>query len=555
MVKVVTVMTERYGKVLRRGKRDRVKLLFRSMAVFDRRSSPTLPTSEKPTMEQLVAEQKPDDMVQEVVGVKELRSQVAGFAIDEPANDDPDEEEDDDELALAALDSLDAIEVFKEDQRVAREKKIHNARIPVENLKRLLMLLLVLAPLEPQENMARYVEVLSETGLEEYEKEVDSIVASFDPDGLTGGIRYAAFTRAISTCFPLLFDPFNALFEHFLFSKNIDVSRHQTLALSTPPPPLSSKISPILSGSSTASSILTPALLSHLSTFLMTQPSSTSPVNLFHAGTRFHPVYSTTTQGTSLTSFSRHVMSWQSTTLLLITGTPTQPPHHSSTTTSSTQTITIGAFLPTPWSKPGAISSSDLQPLLFLLSPRHALFPHNPSNHNSASIAHFGAKTGIALGCIIPPSSRTNSTSQTPILGPVSLRIDADLSTAIFQHDAEEGVGAFLPDPGLEQAQMNSHATRRERTGESRIGTSTGLWAKKIAFDIDTLEVWGVTHEDADAGEEGNEVLQQQKRMEWEEREAARRAAVNFGGDRDGARALLEMAGLVGDRGRSGGSA
>ncbi len=550
MIKVVTVMTERYGKVLRRGKRDRVKLLFRSMAVFDRRSSPVLPASEKPTMEQLVAEQKPDDMVQEEAGAKDVRSHVTGFAIDEPANDDPDEEEDDDELALAALDSLDAIEVFKHDQKVTHEKKIHNARIPVENFKRILMLLLVLAPLGPQENLAKYVEVLSEARLAEYESEVDSVVASFDPDEVTGGIRYAAFTRAISTCFPLLFDPFNALFEHFLFSKNINLSRHQKSAPSTPPPPLSPKINPIVSDSSGVSLILTPALLSHLSTFLITQPSSTSPVNLFHAGTRFHPVYSTTAQGTSLTSFSRHVMSWQSATLLLITGTQRPPPHHSNTTPSSTQLITIGAFLPNPWSKPATMSSSDLQPLLFLLSPRHALFPHNPYNHNSTSISHFGAKSGISLGCIIPPSSRTNSVSHTPILGPVSLRIDADVSTAVFQHDAEEGVGAFLTDPGLEKTQMN--AKDRHRSGKA--DASANQLAKKIEFDIDTLEIWGVTNEDPDGGEEGNEVLKQKNRMEWEEKEAARRAAVNFGGDKDGARALLEMAGLVGDKRRSGGS-
>ena len=69
-------------------------------------------------MEQLVEEQKPVDMVDEGDVVKEIRSHVAGFAIDEPANDD--EEEDDDELALAALESLDAIEVFKQDQKVDR---------------------------------------------------------------------------------------------------------------------------------------------------------------------------------------------------------------------------------------------------------------------------------------------------------------------------------------------------------------------------------------------------------------------------------------------------
>lgn len=539
MIKVITIMTERYGKVLKRGRRDRVRLLFRSLAVFDRtRTHP--PTSEKLTMKQLAAEQKPDDVVQEEAAIKEVRSHVAGFAIDEPANDDLGEEEDDDELALAALDSLDAIEVFKQDQRVAREKKIHHAQIPVENFKRFLMLLLVLAPLGPQENMAKYGEDLSEVGIQELENEAESILAAFDPDEETGGIRYTAFTSAVSSSFPLLFDPLNALFEHFLFSKNIDLSKHRDPSISTPLPADSPKTNSIVFDASNQSSILTPALTTHLSTFLTTKSYPTSPVNLFHTGTRFHPVYSTTAQGTSLTSFSRHVMSWQSATLLLVTGIPTHPSPGSS---KSPRPITIGAFLPTPWSKSSPTTSDDSsfpQPLLFLLSPRHCLFPHNPYNHTSTSTSHFSTKAGISLGCIIPPPSRTSAASQLPVLGPVSLTIDTDISTAVFQHDAREGVGAFLPDPGLEQAQ--SHA----RAGTGKVG-------RRVEFDIDTLEVWGITNPEGGGGGD-EEVVKQKKRLEWEVADAARRAGINFGGDQDGARALLEMAGLVGDKGRSGGS-
>ncbi len=544
MVKVVTIMTERYGRALRRGKRDRIRLLFRSLAVFDRRTSTMSPTSEKPTMKQLVAEQKPDDMVQEALAVEEIRSHVAGFAIDEPANDGAEEEEDEDELALAALDSLDAIEVFKQDQLVTREKKIHHAQIPGENFKRLVMLLLVLAPLGPQESMAKYGEDLTETRQKELEDEADCVVAAFDADEVTGGIKYTAFTRAISSSFPLLFEPLNALFEHFLFSKNIDLSKHRGPSTSVPEPAVSPRISPIMSDLPDQSSILTPALVSHLSTFLTTKSFSTSPVNLYHAGTRFHPVYSTTAQGTSLTSFSRHVLCWQRATLLLVTGTPTQ---HFPDSTKSSRPIIVGAFLPTPWSKSSSSTSNDssaAQPLLFLLSPRHTLFPHNPYSRTPTSISHFGPKTGIALGCIIPPASRTSTASQLPVMGPVSLKIDADISTAIFQHDAREGVGAFLSDPGLEKVQSQDQT----KIGRARVG-------RKVEFGIDTMEVWGITN--AEEGEE-DEVVQQKKRLDWEEAEAARRAGVNFGGDKEGARALLEMAGLVGERsagsGRSGGS-
>src|SRR5271170_8368666 len=77
MLKVVTIMTERYSKILKRGKQDKIKLLFRCMAVFDRRMSTIVtspPEKEKPTMEQLVEEQKPVGMVDEGDVMKEIRS-------------------------------------------------------------------------------------------------------------------------------------------------------------------------------------------------------------------------------------------------------------------------------------------------------------------------------------------------------------------------------------------------------------------------------------------------------------------------------------------------
>src|SRR5271170_2901159 len=114
MLKVITIMTGRYKKILKRGQQDKIKLLFRSLAVFDRRASMLSPSHKKPSMDRLVTEHPPDKPFEEDAGLNEMRSHVAGFSIDEPANDD--EEEDDDDLVLAALDSLDAIEVLHYDQ-------------------------------------------------------------------------------------------------------------------------------------------------------------------------------------------------------------------------------------------------------------------------------------------------------------------------------------------------------------------------------------------------------------------------------------------------------
>jgi hypothetical protein len=544
MLKVVTIMTERYTKILKRGKQDKTKLLFRSMAVFDRRMSTVvrLPSEkEKPTMEQLVEEQKPDDMKDEDASRKEVRSHVAGFAIDEPANDE--EEEDDDELALAALDVLDAIEVFKQDQKV--DRKIHHARVPVENFRKLVILLLLIAPLEAQDSLAYYSEGMTKHRLHALGDVADSIITACDPDE-GGGIRYSSFTKAVSSSLPYLFDPLSALFEHFLFCKTFDLSRHRGEAAPSIENAIPIRESPIVVSSAhprQPSSILTQTRLSHLSTFLSVAPASTgTDTTIFHSNTRFHPLYSTASHGTSLSSFSRQIMSWQAPTLLLIGGNtviPTSSPKPS----SSTRPIIIGAFLPTPWDKSPTDPSAPTA-TLFQLSPCHAVFPANPYNHTTPP-AHFSSKTGIALGCIIPPASRT--TSVPPILGPVSLRIDADMSTATFQHDPNEGLGAYLPDPGLEASQK-LHSP------------SSASQAKKISFEISTLEVWGVTIPDPSDADAEDAAMKQKKRLAWEEAEAARRRGVNFGGDKEGARALLEMAGLVGDHagagagGRSGGS-
>lgn len=534
MVKVVTIMTERYNKILRRGKKDKIKLLFRSLAVFDRRMSVIPSEREKPTMEELVNEQAPDDVLQDDGGLEGVRSHVAGFSIDEPANDD--EEEDDDELALAALDALDAIEVFKEDQKI--DRKIHHAQVPVDHFRKLLMLLLHIAPLDSQENLGLYSEGLTKERFSTLQDAADSMIAAFEPDEATQGVRYSAFTKAVSSSLPYLFDPLNALFEHFLFSKNIDLSRHRDSSAS-PQISLPAKVSPIVSSKDKKEydSLLTQASLSHLSTFLSVKPASTSQTpNLFQLNARFHPLYSTTSHGTSLSSFSRQVKSWQSPTLLLISG----------TTSTSPRPLIFGAFLPTPWDKETIASSSSIDPsapkaTMFQLSPRHAVFPANPYN-KTTPLSNFSSQTGIALGCIIPPATRSHASAHLPILGPVSLRIDADISTAIFQHDADEGLGAFLPDPSLE------HAQKARSAGRESVPT-------KIEFEIDTLEVWGVDVPTHDQSEDA--ATRQKKQLAWEDAEAARRKGVNFGGDKDGARALLEMAGLVGDHagvGRSGGS-
>ena len=529
MLKVITIFTGRYRKILKRGNKDKTKLLFRSLAVFDRRASTVTSPSEKPSMKDIIDEQKPEEMLQQEAALKEMQSHPAVFAVDEPANDD--EEEDEDDLALAALDSLDAIEVFKQDQKV--DRKINHALIPAENLKKLIMLLLLLGGLHPQSPLPSFAEDLDETKVKSLELSASAIVAAFDPEPVSGGIRYSNFVKVVTISMPDLFEPLSALFEHFLFSKTLDLSKHRGEV--TIQPAVGPRSSPIYRGSPDSTSIFTDTLLSQLSVSLHLSTPASSVSNIYSSSARFNQVFSTASQGTSLSSFSRQVTSWQSASLLLISG-----------TTSDSTPVVFGAYLPNVWrdstntyTTPAAPDPSTPKGSMFQLLPRHCIFPANPYNRETPP-SYFSQKTGIALGCLVPEQSRSAAAAQPPILGPVSLRIDRDISTAIFQHDADAGGGAFNIDAALTAAQTHQPNTSQP---------------KKMEFDIDTLEVWGISFPEP-GSEKDDEMTKQAKRLKWEEEEAARRRGVNFGGDKDGARALLEMAGLVGDKAgnRSGGS-
>jgi TLD len=513
MLKCITIFTGRYQKVLKNGNRDKTKLIFRSLAIFDRRASMIMASEkQQPTKDGIFTEQESQD--RRSTDHKKTGSSLhaPGFAVDISANDD--EEEDDDDLALAALDALDAIEVFKHDQKT--DRKIAHANIPSRNLKRLIELLLNITWISAQENLALYSQILTDSDLARLNEVSECIIQAFDPDATSQGISYQSFVNTVLTTVPYVFEPLSPLFEKFLFSKNMDLSRHRG-AVAQPSAAEYLGKRPQILGKVDEQNILDQASLAQLNTFL----------NLEHSA-KFHPLYSTTNDGTSLSSFSRQVLSWQSPTILLLKG----------TTPALRGSITIGAYLPEKWrtaSNTKAPEDTGKKPVMFQLSPRHAVCPGNSSNKIFPP-SYLSNDTGIAFGCAIPTASRTYGPAPIPALGPVGLLIDSDIAAATFRHDGDGGSGAFTVDPRLEAAQRRGLAQ-----------------PKKIEIEIDILEVWGIDIPD-DGGED--EATNQKKRLAWEEAEAARRRGVNFGGDKDGARALLEMAGIVGDEAsnRSGGS-
>ncbi|PGH10349.1 hypothetical protein GX51_00106 [Blastomyces parvus] len=570
MIKVVVLLTERYGKILKRGKKDRIKLLFGSLADVGRRDIITQ-----------LKEAAEDSL--ESIGVPDPNggnafTHNAGFLIDQAVNDGEDDDDDDD-LALAALESLDAIEVFKQDQRI--DKTVYESKISLTTFRRLLTLLIVTAPLRPLGTVSKYTTGLSKPSLDTVHEQVDSILAALGSEEAEHGIGYRSFSELISTSLPYLFDPLTPLFEHLLFSKNLDLSRKRDSETSngqanksapTPPstPPASPPLSPVISTSGFNSSILNPAILSHLSFFISTSPHIP---NIFRNRTHLHPVFSSAEHGESLTSFSHHVMTWQAPTIILIRGAVTSE-------NNEEQMTTVGAYLPQPWKQSSSYSSRrsseglhpSTLPCLFEISPVHTVLQGSPSLQSLKSnmpVSHFSTKTGIAIGCIIPPTSRKSlgSNLHPKPTGGGSLLIDPALENATFVvSDGLNGEGVFLP-PGVSPSGTTSTGNTSTKTPSSTSPTASAASISASnhnttkSISIYNLEVWGIipsqslaTQYDGSGSpiEKQDVIALQRAQWNFEAREAERRQVINMkvgGGESEAqtGRALLEMAGIIGD--------
>ncbi|ODH34258.1 hypothetical protein ACO22_03151 [Paracoccidioides brasiliensis] len=568
MVKVIVLLTERYGKVLKRGRKDRVKLLFGSLADVGRRDIVVQLQEAAEDSLELIGEAGP--------GSDRTFTHPTGFSVDKPAHDD-DGEEDDDDLALAALESLDAIEIFKHDQRI--DKTVYESKISINTFRRLLALLMVTAPLRPLGTISKYTTGLSSSILETVNEQVESILAALALDDLEGGIGYKSFSELISTSLPYLFDPLTPLFEHLLFSKNLDVTRKRhsqsqndpaAKPVPTPPstPPSSPPLSPVILNGGFDSSILNPTLLSHLSFFL----STTAQIpNIFRNRTRLHPVFSSTEHGESLTSFSHHVMTWQAPSILLIKGVVTSE-------SDEEQITTIGAYLPQPWKQSSSNSSrrsSDVPdqstlPCLFELSPVHTVLQGSPSLSSlkpNMPVTYFSTKTGIAIGCQIPPPSRKSLGADflPKPSGGGSLLIDPALEVAtLVISDGLNGEGVFLP-PGI-SAHSASKSVSCTTLAASTASISASNHNTTKSISIYSLEVWGIIPSQSlsvqldspgSFVEKQDAITQQRAQWDFEAREAERRKVINMKVgvgelEEHSGRALLEMAGIVGDSQYSG---
>lgn len=503
MIMVVVIMTERYKRVLQKGNKDRTKLFFRSLAVYDRKDTYGETAKVEDTNTE-VAEAVPSN-------------HVTGFAIDQGMEYEDDE--DDDDLALAALESLDAIDAFRHG-----DTPIAQSSIPSDNLKKLIMLLLLIAPLGIQESLARSSERLVGDQLEGLRKTADHVLAAFVNVEKFPGVKIHQFIRVIPISLPFLFNGFNALFEHFLFSKNIDFTKRKDSATSQPSAPAEPIIEqPLLTETG---EILDLNVLSQLSFFL---PGT----SLFR---RLRLLYSGGEAGFSMGSFETKVFNWRAPTILLVSGnrisdppengqerafSDTLPPKRLPDSSRSSHVV-FGVYLSQPWHQTHKECFGDSDTLLFQLEPVHEVFHASKINTDYVSFTKSPIPhPGIAFGAPHPKPKATAGLAPHINLGAVSLVLDSSFEFGVFTHNFTSGGGAF----------HNSEMRKKD-------------WQDR--FEIESLEVWGC------GGPE--EAEEQRKRWEWEEKEAEARRRINIGkGDIEADRALLEMAGLIGGN-RSGGS-
>ncbi|KAK1762090.1 TLD-domain-containing protein [Phialemonium atrogriseum] len=537
MVIVITIMTERYKRVLAKGSTDRRKLLYKSLAVYDRKLSEMVGGKEK-------AQSGGEQAKQEATDGQEARTHATGFAVDEPGDesDDVDEENEDDGLVMAAFESLDYVDVFKH----GNAPTIHGAMIPADNFRKLIMLLLLIAPLEPQQKLSQQSDRLVGERLEGLRTTAESILATFLNVEESPGIKFKHFNTIIPASFPYMFNGFNNLFESFLFSKNLDFTK---LKDGTAPPRTLHPPEPVQPLLQNEASIMNLNVMSQLSFFI---PGST----LFR---RLRLLYSGDDDGFSMGSFETKVFNWRAPTILLVRGArleeedPDRHRHRSGGGPESAfaatlparrfppgtrggpgEALTFGVYIGEPWRHTHRECFGGEDAVLFQLEPVHDVFRTSSLNRDYVSFRRPSPSApaghaGVSFGC--PPPQRPTlqaygrsggSGSGTIIpLGPVSLVLDDSFEFGCFTHDHGSRGGAF----------RNSVSRRFDFQDR---------------FEVQSLEVWGCG---GDA-----EAKIQAERWAWEAREAEARRRINLGtGDIEADRALLEMAGLIGAN-RSGGS-
>lgn len=332
------------------------------------------------------------------------------------------------------------------------------------------------------------------------------------------------FTNEHQIIINVLKDGFTALFETGFLSANFD----DTVVTETP-----------VKSSFSGSKLMNNATISSFSTALKALGSETqiTTENLIK-------LYIGKEAGFSIRSLELKIFKWQAPTLFIVSGKRLKsktvatnkrylqfdneyPRYFRSVENPlkdwqlENDRITYGVLVSQPWRTSNKKNFGDTQTTIFSLSPHFDFYKSSSSPILNGESIYFNT-LGLGLGFgDEQPINKNGVRKYLP--GDVSLTIESNLEFAVFRH-LSNGSNSYFNKSKQHQLTFENFEDR---------------------FMITDLEVWGVGST--------KELELQKKQWEWENKQAELRQSVNLktmGEDR----AFLEMVGLVGNHGGSGGS-
>lgn len=434
---------------------------------------------------------------------------------DDDDNGEKKEEEEEEDLVMYTVEDVERWDEFRVVRGLEGED-MGQYSIAARDMCRIVAFLLVFSNYKPHESMDLYVQshVGTHKAAKRYFERAMDIVRTMNPSITLKTldehkIMYPQFKHALDVAVPYLFGSLGRVFDQFLYERKDKKDSS----------PLTEDVnSKLLHGPQMAQLC---ALLGHDQVY-----------------GKLMKLYMGSEAGYSMRSFESKVFKWAAPTLIVVSGTVVSPEDQSAMRKAFDQLVpptrmlkgkkltegglfrpgtrvVFGAVVDSPWKVSNKESFGDSSCLLFQLSPMQDVYPPSRIKKHYAYFCNVNPG-GIGFGSL-PPKTVGSKTTFRP--ENVSLTLEESFEYGTFRHLG--GGGSF------HQSMVHPQAEYEAR------------------FAITGLEVWGYGGKD--------DLDEQKKKWEWEEREAQYRQNVNIGNYEDN-RALLEMAGLVGNHASSGGS-
>ncbi|CDO95053.1 unnamed protein product [Kluyveromyces dobzhanskii CBS 2104] len=412
-------------------------------------------------------------------------------------------------------------------KNIIRSYNVNNVSdltVSAKNLLQLLAFLLALSRKSVLKNAKIDDDLLTES-FEEFKAEALVFIRTMNPDivsisdCLYSSITFEQFSSTIHNVAPNLLNPLKMLVEHVFYMERDLVDADVLQHIEDP------------------SKIINEHELAQLATFF--------PKEIVFS--RFQKLYVGRESGFSMRSFQSKVFKWMAPTILFLEGMRIrdeqdeegdsyevknpryrsflheygklkQQDQHLDAVSKKKRKVLFAVYIREPWKVSNKDLFGDSSTKIIQLHPRQEIFNADPFKTGNVYFNTIGGGIGIGSSQpLIKPSGKKY------FPGNVSLTVDSSLEFGVFRHLGPGGMfkpGCLLSERGEERKSF------------------------EYRFIIQDVEVWGC------GGEE--ELEEQVKQWQWEEAEAKRRQKINLksmGEDR----ALLEMAGLVGQN-QSGGS-